>query len=245
VLFNKGGFLLIQAACYGFLKARIPDDSKAACRKGVQMSRRIPCVLLSGVLFLAACADDGTAPEPEEILMGDDAQFVANLIDITTSGVLNDFFDFSGSDPANGPALGHEPVVWTRSFERSRACHEGGTLTVAGSGTSTWDGEAKTYDVVSSGTKTRAACAHARDDVIITLTGEANWTHERHYADHAPTGTWITTYLGGFNWAKSTGESGDCYYNLTRTIDTAENTRTLSGTLCGEEVNRSETWRDG
>ena len=209
------------------------------------MFRRMTGLFLPGVVFFAACTADGTAPEPEEVLTPDDAQFVANLIDVTASGVLNDFFDFSGSDPANGPALGHEPVVWTRTFERSRACHDGGTLTVAGSGTSTWDGEAVTYDVESSGTKTRIACAHTRDDVIITLTGEANWTHERHYADHAPAGTWITTYLGGFDWTKSTGESGSCFYNLTRTIDTAENTRTLTGTLCGDEIDRSETWRDG
>ena len=207
------------------------------------MFRRMTCLLLSGAFFLAACAEDGTAPEPEDVLTPEDARFVANLIDATASGLLNDFFDSSTSDPANAPAQSHGPIVWTRTFERSRACHEGGTLTIAGSGTSTWDGEAKTYDVESSGTSTRAACAHVRDDVIITLTGEANWTHERHYADHAPTGIWITTYLGGFNWTKSTGEVGDCYYNLTRTIDTAENTRTLIGTLCGEEVDRSETWR--
>ncbi len=207
------------------------------------MFRRLTSLLISGVVFLAACGDDGTSPDPEDELTRDDTEFVAYLIDATAAGLLNDFFDSSASDPASAPALSHGPVVWTRTFERSRACHEGGTLTVAGSGTSTWDGEAVTYDVESSGTKTRTNCAHVRGDVIITLTGEANWTHERHYADHAPTGNWITTYLGGFDWTKSTGESGSCFYNLTRTIDTAANTRTLTGTLCGDEVNRSETWR--
>ena len=128
------------------------------------MFRRTIFLLISGVVFLAACSDDvtsGDGTSPEDELTRDDAQFVADLIDATASGILNDFFDSSTSDPASAPALTHEPVVWTRSFERSRPCHDGGTLTVAGSGTSTWDGEAKTYDVVSSGTKTRAACAHA------------------------------------------------------------------------------------
>ena len=41
----------------------------------------------------------------------------------------------------------------------------------------------------------------------------------------------------------STGESGSCFYELARTIDTAENTRILTGTLCGDEVDRTETWR--
>ena len=200
-------------------------------------------VVFSGVVFLAACGDDGTSSESEDELTQDDTQFVAYLIDATAAGLLNDFFDSSQSDPTSAPALTHEPVVWTRSFERSRPCHDGGTLTVAGSGTSTWDGEAVTFDVESTGTKTRVTCAHTRDGVLITLTGNAAWTHERHYANHAPTGFWITTYIGGFDWTKSTGESGSCFYELARTIDTAENTRSLTGTLCGDEVDRTETWR--
>ena len=106
-----------------------------------------------------------------------------------------------------------------------------------------WDGEEVTYDVESSGTKTRTDCAVTRDDVVITMNGNAAWTHERHYRDYAPTRTWITTYIGGFDWTKSTGEIGSCFYELTRTVDTAENTRTLTGTFCGDEVNRTETWR--
>ena len=78
------------------------------------MFRRMTGLLLSGVVFLAACADDGTSPE--DVLTPDDAQFVANMIDATASGVLNDFFDSSASDPASAPALSHGPVVWTRAF---------------------------------------------------------------------------------------------------------------------------------
>ena len=207
------------------------------------MFKRATCLLAVSAAFLAACGEHGPAPEPQ--LTPEDARFLADLVDATATGLLNDFFDSGASDPATAPALTHEPVVWTRTFERSRSCHDGGTLTVAGTGTSVWDGEAVTYDVESSGTKTRKDCAFTRDDVVITLTGNAAWTHERHYRDYAPAGTWITTYLGGFDWTKSTGESGSCFYELTRTIDTAANTRTLTGTLCGEEVNRSGTWRDG
>jgi hypothetical protein len=80
--------------------------------------------------------------------------------------------------------------------------------------------------------------------VVITLDGNADWTHERHYFDHTPTGTWVTTYIGEFAWTKSTGEDGDCDYELTRTVDTAANTRTLLGTSCGNDVNRSGAWRN-
>ena len=143
-------------------------------------------------VHLSACGDDGTFTEDE--LTHADAQFVADLIDATTAGLLNDFFDSSASDPSSAPALTHEPVVWTRTVERSRSCHEGGTLTVAGTGTSVWDAQAVTYDVESSGTATRTGCAHTRDDgLVITRTGDGTWTHERHYNHYAPSGTWITT----------------------------------------------------
>ena len=206
------------------------------------MFRRLTCLFVSGVVSLTACGDDGTSPEDQ--LTGEEVLFVADLIDATSAGVLNDFFDSSGGDPANSPALTHEPVVWTRTFERSRPCHDdGGTLTVAGTGTSVWDAAAVTYDVVSSGTKTRTDCAYTRDTVVITLNGNANWTHERHYLNYAPTGTWITTYVGSYDWTRSTGETGSCTYDLTRTVDTAASTRTLIGTSCGNDINRADTWR--
>ncbi len=205
------------------------------------MLRRRTCLLVSGVVFLGACGGNGTSPE--DGLTVEDAQFVAERIDLTTSGVLDDFFDNSGGDPTTAPALTHEPVVWTRTFERSRPCHDGGTLTVAGTGTSVWDAAAVTYDVESSGTKTRTDCAYTRDGVVITLNGNADWTHERHYLDYVPTGTWITTYIGSFDWTKSTGESGSCTYDLTRTVDTAAKTRTLTGTSCGNVVDRTDPWR--
>ena len=207
------------------------------------MFRRLICLLVSGVVFLAACGDDGTSPEDE--FTEEDAQFVADLIDATADVVLNDFFDSSGGDPESAPALTHGPVIWTRTFERSRPCHDGGTLTIGGTGTSVWNAAAVTYDIESSGTSTRTSCAYTRVGVVTTLTGGGTWTHERHYTDYAPAGTWITTYVGGFAFTKSTGESGSCTYDLTRTVDTAANTRTLTGKLCGNEVNRTETWRNG
>lgn len=168
---------------------------------------------------------------------------MANLIDGTSSGAIDDFFDSSGGDPEDAPALSHVSVVWTRTFERSRPCHDGGMLVVAGTGQNTWDPAAVTLDIESSGTKTRTACAYTRDDVVITLDGNADWTHERHYANHAPTGTWIFTFVGSFDWTKSTGESDSCTYSLTRTIDTAANTRRLTGTSCDISIDRTDNWR--
>ena len=206
------------------------------------MFKRATFLLTSGAVFLAACGDSVTAPADQ--LSEEDIQFLAQEVDATIMGLLDGFFSSSTALPDRAPALTHEPLVWTYAFERSRSCHDGGTVAVAGSGTRTWDRAARTYDVESSGTKTRTHCAFTRDDVVITLNGSGTWTHERHYQDHAPTGIWITTYAGSFDWSKSSGESGSCDYHLTATVDTAANTRTLVGTYCGKEINNSRTWRD-
>ena len=207
------------------------------------MFRRSTRLLALCVGLLTACANEATGPV--EQLTQEDSQFLVDIIDATAMSMFDDIFGSTNDGPSGAPSVTDAPVVWTRTFERSRSCHDGGTLTVAGTGNTTWDGEAVTYDVESSGTKTGTDCARTRNDVVITLTGGGNWTHERHHLDHAPTGTWITTYAGDFAWTKSTGESGDCSFDLTRTIDTAENTLTLAGTVCNREVDRSRTWRDG
>ena len=207
------------------------------------MFRRLTCLLVSGVVFLAACGDDGTSSD--DVFTEGDALAAADLIDATTDGVLNDFFDSSGSDPESAPALTDVPVTWTRAFERSRPCHNGGTLTIAGGGTSVWDATAVTYDVDSNGTSTRAACGFTNNvGVVIELTGDGTWTHERYYTGFAPSGTWITAYAGSFDWLNtSTLEENSCTYDLTRTVDTAANTRTLTGTSCNQVVDKSGTWR--
>ena len=157
--------------------------------------------------------------------------------------MLDDFFDQTGGDPSNAPALTH-PVVWTRTFERSRACHDGGTLTVTGEGTTTWDAQAVTNDVSSFGTKTRAACEYTQaDGVGVTLNGNGTWTHERHYLNNAPTRTWITEFAGSFTLTRPGETDVSCDYDLTRTVDTGLNTRTLTGMSCGNMIDRTDTWR--
>ena len=99
------------------------------------MFRALTCLLVSGVVSLAACGDDGISDDgtsPEVGLTADEVSAVASQIDASFAGVLDDYFDQTGGDPSNAPALTHVPVDWTRTFERSRPCHNGGTLTVTG-----------------------------------------------------------------------------------------------------------------
>ena len=183
------------------------------------MFRGLTCLLVSGVVSLAACGDDGNSPEPvDELTMGE-VEFLASEIDATFSGVLDDFFDQSGGDPAGAPALTHEAVVWERTFTRDRPCHDGGTLAVTGGGTTTWDAEAGTKDIDTDGTKTRTGCEYTQaDGVGIPLNGNGTWTHERHYLNNAPAGTWITTYIGSYTWLKPRAPSRNRWPPATTTL---------------------------
>ena len=195
-------------------------------------------MLAAAVLSLGACQ---AATAPDEALSAADAQFLAEALDGSGSGIIDGLFLSGG--PAAAPASVPGSSTTRLTFERTRTCQEGGTHVLAGTITRVWDGEAETYDVEGSGTKTHTDCAFARGDATVTVDGIGAWTHERHYVAHEPAGVWLTTWVGSFDWAKSTGESGDCSHDLTRTVDTAANTVTLVGAFCGNDVDRSRTWR--
>ena len=202
---------------------------------------------LTAVLMIGAC-ESGTAPStqvPQLSVL--DAQFLADQMDAMTSSLLDDVYSSSSLGPSPAPGLSHKPVVWKHTFEKSRACHDGGTLTIAGSGTKTRSSEDRTYDVDLSGTKVREQCAHTRsdavEDVVITLTGVEEWTQDRHYARGKPTGDWVTTSVGSMDWSKSTGTNGSCTFDIVKTIDTEANTKTRTGVMCGHEVNKTSTWK--
>jgi hypothetical protein len=135
-----------------------------------------------------------------------------------------------------------DPLVTSYSFERSRPCPQGGSLTVAGSGTTAWDADVQSFDVEASGTNERAGCAFARGDAVFTVTGSGEWTHSRGWLDRRPAGSWVTTQVGDVEWSKSTGEGGQCTFTLLRTLSTGTSTITLTGTFCGQEIDRTFTW---
>lgn len=205
-------------------------------------------VALTSFLMIGAC-ESGTAPSTQvQQLSVLDVQFLVDQMDAMTSSLLDDVYSSSSLGPSPAPGLSHEPVVWTHTFEKSRACHDGGTLTIAGSGTKTRSSQDRTYDVDLSGTKVREQCAHTRsdvvEDVVITLTGSTDWTQDRHYANGHPTGEWVTTWVGSMDWSKSTGTSGNCTFDIVKKIDTEANTKTRTGVMCGREVNKTSTWRN-
>ena len=215
------------------------------------MQRTFYLLLASSTVVLASCGDLAIAPQAQ--LSDQDVQALVVRLDGTMMGFLDDVWGSSSVSPSSaGTALGDDPRVWNYSWWKTRDCHTAGSFTAEGNGQRTWDADALTFDVASSGTKTRVGCAHPGDEVTITVDGIGDWTHQRHYLGgeaglstkgREPTGNWITTYDGAFDWTKSSGENGSCTYELTSTIDTEANTKTLVGTYCDRVIDRSKTWR--
>lgn len=197
-------------------------------------------LLAAGVLLLGACQEMVSAGER---FPAADIPFLAEALDASGSGVLDGLFAPDG--PVAAPAQ-IDGSGFTReiTFTRARPCQQGGTIVLAGTLTRFRDNEAGTYNVEGSGTKTRSECTFARRNGFIAVTGVAEWTHERHYADGEPTGLWTSRWEGGFEWSLSTAETGECTHALERVVDTAENTVSLAGMLCGKEVDRSRKWRE-
>ena len=87
------------------------------------MCRRLTCLLVSGVVSLAACGEQRNVFSPigPGIFTVEDAQFVASVIDNTSTGLLDDFFDLSGGDPTSAPALSHLPIEWGIIYPSAQA----------------------------------------------------------------------------------------------------------------------------
>lgn len=207
------------------------------------MFKRSTLALAVCALTLTACDDDALAPA--DGLSELDVQFLALEIDAALGFVLDDYYATSANGPEGVEAQAVEPVTTTYSYERSRECAAGGSISVAGTGTRVVDRETGTVDVSGSGTRTRTDCARTRGDVTLTTNGTGTFTHERHWAVREVTGTWTRSQSGDFEWTRSTGESGSCSYELTTTVDTGAGTASTTGTICGREIDRSASWDRG
>ena len=193
--------------------------------------RVMAMVLLLGLA--SACAD---ATGPDEAPDTEALALLALEADELTGVLLDDAFTlaFAGSDLALA-------AVDPRPFSRTRNCPAGGTLTVAGQIDRTRNGEG-TVEIEVTGTGTWAACARARGDRTLTIDGGFTFEAYRKRVNGAPVGPQTSHKAGSFTWTRSDGQSGQCSFDLTSTRNPDAQTRTITGTMCGREINRTVTW---
>ena len=187
--------------------------------------------VLAATLALGGC-DAGTGPDERDLLTSEDADALAAF--------LSDVEILAVGVEALASSTG------TRSFTRTASCPAGGSVSVSGSSESTRDDESHVVSTKWSTTQTHAACAIARTreettvtaviDGTVTTSGTSSWKLPEKRGDSRTLFSWTATKVGS-----TTTTVGDrkntCEVNITQTWDPATQTFTVSGTMCGRQVN--------
>lgn len=193
---------------------------------------------LSGVvaLGLSACSD-ATAPSPAELSRAEAEQLAADMEQLASYMSGPSFPSFSLG--TGGEASVSDPTTISNSFSFTRACPQGGQVTIAGTVTGSADRVALSFSTVSTATKTEVNCAFQTRNGVLTLNGNPNLVMRSSTSIVAgrPVGLQTSSQKGGFTWSRSTGGSGSCVIDVTSSLDPATRTMTVTGNFCGHAIN--------
>lgn len=197
-------------------------------------------VLVAGVALWSGCADSGLGPA-ENLSTEEAASLVAD-IDAMTGGILLGQMMFGGFGLGDGLGVNSGDV---RQFSRERECPLGGTVTLSGEMERTRLGEGVVeFRASANGTKTDCA-RQVRNDLTLTVNGTFSLEAYRKQVNGQPVGLQTTSKKGQFEWARSDGKTGACEYEITSVRNPETGKRTVTGTVCGREINREFNWRKG
>lgn len=191
--------------------------------------RRILAVAAMGAIGALAACEGTTAPEDADLLTDEDA------------GALADFL--SGVDHLAAALAGS---TGTRSFNKSVACPAGGTTSIASSSESSTDDATRIVSTRWTTTKTQAACAvtHTRDgksvtavmDGAVTTAGTSSYQLPAKRGEARTLLTWASATTGSTT-TKVGDRTNTCAVDLKESYDPATKVFTVTGTMCGREVN--------
>jgi hypothetical protein len=194
---------------------------------------------LAGVT-LAACGDD-LGPTTE--LSSLDLITIALDADIVTGAILNDQIHVIGTLFGDGAALTVNAGD-VRTVSRSRECPGGGNVEVSGSVERTRVGD-NAFEFAFNSTGAQNECVHLRGERSVTITGHFTMTASWRREAGQPSGVQNTHRFGSFTWTRGNGATGTCEFDITSVRDPRNHTRTVTGTMCGREINRSTRWTTG
>ena len=194
--------------------------------------RRAGWWALIAALALTGC-EEATAPE-DEPLSELQAEAVATLLsDVDATG--GDFYGLE-SDARSG----------SYEFSRTASCPAGGSHGVSGSGTRSLDEASKVLSSTWTTIQTHDDCAVTRTrgdqsvtvvvDGSVTATGSASWQlpPERGQPRQILS---FSNHRAGSTTATAGDRSRTCEVDVTESYDPATDTFTITGTICGREVN--------
>jgi hypothetical protein len=209
-------------------------------------ARILALILAPLATTLAACHGDGTGPQDETLTL-EEVAAVALAGDLMAGTLLFEEIGLVGA--RSGPqSVASEDK---RAFERTRRCGDG-LVTVWGEIERVRHGEG-VVEYFIEGNRTRDDCTHVRGPftiVIDTPEGKPDTLEAyRKRNNGQPIGPQTTTYAGEFDWQKWEGETlvreGHCDFELTSVRNPDSMKRSVTGTICGREVDWERDWKRG
>jgi len=172
---------------------------------------------------------------------------VSSTFDVTTEVATSE----TSLAAADGPTLlGIMDGSASTEFTRTRSCPLGGQVVITGTREREWDREAGTGSMTMELTRSHEDCARPFDSTedgatVITLNGAvaATATHEWQMGERH--GLQTMTMAGELAWETDDGRSGTCVIDVTASFDPETHTRTVTGTFCDREIDRSSAWQHG
>ena len=173
---------------------------------------------------------------PEEVAELSDGLIqdgLAETADTSTTGTLSD-----------GVAL--DMITSSTEFTWTRTCPLGGEVTMTGTRSRTRDTETRSGTMDVSATRTFLDCTRPLvDSTVITLNGEIDLTAHREWQEGSWHGAQELALSGSVDWATDDDRSGTCIIDVEASFDPATHTRTVTGSVCGQDVSRFNGWTFG
>lgn len=193
--------------------------------------RTLAMLTLGAVSTLAGC-ESGTAPDDRDPVTPEDAEAIASFVsdmDFLSLGIMT-------MTAASGG----------RSINRTAPCPAGGSVSVSGSSESSTNEQTKVVATKWTTTQTHAACAitHTRGDKTATavVDGSVTTSGSSSYQLPASRGglrtllSWAGTTVGSTT-TKVGDRTSTCTVDVKQTYDPVAKTFTISGVMCGRQVN--------
>lgn len=190
----------------------------------------MPAVLTLCVTLALGGCDAGTGPDDGDLLSSEDVDALAGFmsdVDVLAVGAM--------ATTATG----------TRTYSRTAPCPAGGSVSASGSSESTRDDATRVVSTKWTHTQTQAACALTRTrgdktltaviDGSVTANGSSSWRLPESRGGLPTLLSWNATKVGSTTTTVGDRKS-TCDVNVTETYDSAKQTFTITGVMCGRQV---------
>lgn len=220
------------------------DSLRDGARRGIRVGLAlVPAVILA--TGLGGCGEsparvEGTALEDGEAL--ELAMAVSEQVGTVTDSEMERQFGEADLDAASG-TVGSGVRSREVQFRRSRTCRLGGELRVAGTLVRTVDIAEKVATLDVRARKVHRRCGVRIRGHRIILQGDPALALRAHreWKNRKPHGLQTHGVRGTVAWRSDDGRRGSCEIRLDIVADPEAGTRTVTGEICGREVDRTRT----